>query len=68
VSDDTEPAGTLDPERYDRWFGQPWRRHAFSVERDALLDALGPLNGRECSSSAVTPDGSWQPSSPPVLR
>ena len=42
------PAGrALDPERYDRWFGQPWGRHAFAVERDALLDALGPLNGTE---------------------
>jgi ubiquinone/menaquinone biosynthesis C-methylase UbiE len=47
VSDDTEPSGTLDPERYDRWFERPWGRHAFSVEQDALLDALGPLNGRE---------------------
>lgn len=46
VSDD-EPAGSLDPERYDRWFERPWGRHAFAVERGALLDALGPLDGRE---------------------
>jgi ubiquinone/menaquinone biosynthesis C-methylase UbiE len=47
VSDGAEPARALDPERYDRWFEQPWGRHAFSVERDALLAALGPLKGRE---------------------
>jgi len=46
MSDD-EPSGTLDPGRYDRWFEQPWGRHAFKVERDALLDALGPLDGRQ---------------------
>ncbi len=46
MSEDPEPAGTLDPERYDRWFDQPWGRHAFRVERDALLRALGPLDGR----------------------
>jgi SAM-dependent methyltransferase len=42
-----DPSGTLDPERYDRWFERPWGRHAFSVERDALLAALGPLDGEE---------------------
>ena len=44
--DPEEPGGTLDPERYDRWFERPWGSHAFGVERDALLDALGPLKGR----------------------
>ncbi len=43
---DEEPSGTLDPQRYDDWFEQPWGRHAFAVERDALLAALGPLQGR----------------------
>jgi 2-polyprenyl-3-methyl-5-hydroxy-6-metoxy-1,4-benzoquinol methylase len=47
VSDAPEPSGLLDPQRYDRWFERPWGRHAFSVERDALLAALGPLAGRE---------------------
>lgn len=46
MSDD-EPSAALDPERYDRWFEQPWGRHAFSIERDALLAALGPLGGRQ---------------------
>jgi SAM-dependent methyltransferase len=44
---DEDRSGTLDPERYDRWFERPWGRHAFSVERDALLAALGPLDGEE---------------------
>lgn len=47
MSDDTEPSGTFDAERYDRWFERPWGHHAFAVERDALLSALGPLDGRE---------------------
>ena len=46
MSDAPETSGTLDPERYDRWFEQPWGRHAFAVERDALLAALAPLAGR----------------------
>ncbi len=47
MSSDPETAGTLDPDRYDRWFEGPWGRHAFAVERDALLAALGPLDGQE---------------------
>jgi ubiquinone/menaquinone biosynthesis C-methylase UbiE len=31
---------------YDRWFDAPWGRHAFAVERAALVDAVGPLTGR----------------------
>jgi hypothetical protein len=46
VNDAPEPAGTLDPERFDRWFERPWGRHAFAVERDALLHTLGPLHDR----------------------
>ena len=38
--------GELDPATYDAWFEQPWGAHAFRVERDALLAALGPLEGR----------------------
>jgi SAM-dependent methyltransferase len=38
--------GELDPATYDAWFDQPWGAHAFVVERDALLDALGPLDCR----------------------
>lgn len=38
--------GELDPSAYDAWFEQPWGAHAFGVERDALLGALGPLDGR----------------------
>lgn len=47
MSDYPEPADSLDPERYDRRFEQPWRRHAVAVARDALLDVLGLLDGRE---------------------
>jgi ubiquinone/menaquinone biosynthesis C-methylase UbiE len=47
MSSDHEGSGTLDPERYDRWFERPWGRHAFAVERDALLAALGSLDGQE---------------------
>ncbi|HSK22758.1 MAG TPA: hypothetical protein VK906_06265 [Egicoccus sp.] len=39
--------GTLDAARYDAWFDAPWGRYASQVERQALLDALGPLDGRE---------------------
>jgi SAM-dependent methyltransferase len=46
VSDTPEPASTLDPEGYDLWFERSWGRYAFAVERDALLEALGPLEGR----------------------
>ena len=38
--------GELDPATFDAWFDQPWGAHAFAVERDTLLDALGPLEGR----------------------
>jgi hypothetical protein len=46
-------SGPLDPERYDRWFERPWGRHAFAVERDALLAALEPLEGEELLDLAV---------------
>ncbi len=38
--------GQLDPATYEAWFDQPWGAHAFEVERDALLTALRPLEGR----------------------
>ena len=38
--------GQLDAAAYDGWFDQPWGRYAFTVERAALLDAVGPLVGR----------------------
>ena len=68
MSDVTEPARTLDPERYDRWFEQPWERSAFTVERDALLDALGRWTDVRCSRWAAAPDGSPQRSNPPGPR
>ena len=39
-------SGQLDPAVYDAWFDQPWGAHAFDVERDTLLDAISPLEGR----------------------
>ena len=39
-------SGQLDPATYDAWFDRPWGAHAFDVERDTLLDALRPLEGR----------------------
>jgi SAM-dependent methyltransferase len=39
-------SGQLDPATYDAWFDQPWGAHAFIIERDALLEALGPLDSR----------------------
>lgn len=38
--------GQLDAAAYDGWFDQPWGRYAFTVERAAILDAVGPLAGR----------------------
>jgi hypothetical protein len=44
---DNEGSSPLDPQRYDRWFERPWGRHAFAVERAALLAALDPLEAEE---------------------
>lgn len=38
---------TLDAARYDAWFDEPWGRYASQIERRALLDAVGPLTGRQ---------------------
>lgn len=38
---------TLDAAGYDAWFDAPWGRYASQVERQALLDAVGPLTGRQ---------------------
>lgn len=38
---------TLDAAAYDAWFDTRWGRHAFHVERQALLATAGPLVGRQ---------------------
>ncbi|MFP4634230.1 MAG: class I SAM-dependent methyltransferase [Nitriliruptoraceae bacterium] len=45
MSEQPEPA--LRAADYDRWFETRWGSYAFAVERDALLDAVGPLDGRD---------------------
>lgn len=43
---------TLDAASYDAWFDTRWGRYAFEVERAALLDAIGPLQGRRVADVA----------------
>ena len=47
AGDVADPSGwTADAERYDQWFDQPWGTYAFTVERNALIDAAGAVEGR----------------------
>ena len=41
-----EDAPVLEAATYDRWFDTRWGGYAFRVERDALVQALGPLDGQ----------------------
>lgn len=41
-----QPERGLEAAGYDRWFSTRWGSYAFAIERDALLAALGPLDGR----------------------
>ena len=40
------PAAATPARAYDRWFQTPWGRYAFALERAALQQAAGPLQGR----------------------